>query len=322
MNDLISDVIGRFREEKKYDDAFIKNKILASKYYLSAIAKILLEYEKQSKDMYNFATEKAISINLYTTAEEILFLAANAGGAVSAPLITNLFSCAGKKHANINDDLKQLCDEELLVKEGSKKPSRGFIEYIPAEYNWRGIQADGFMVIHCIWVVGKHKRKGYASKLLEECINDVKDLEMHGVVGMAAEKGGWLPNRKFFEKHDFKKVDEFEPYFGLYAKTLTTDTSKPKFHHISEKKRKEYGEGITILYTHQCPYIPLLIDDVNQFAKNNSLDFQAINLKDCKEAQRNQVHPYGTYCILCDGELLSYKPGMRKETLDLLKARK
>lgn len=178
------------------------------------------------------------------------------------------------------------------------------------------------MVIHCIWVVGRHKKKGYASKLLQECINDAKDLGMFGVVGMTAEKGGWLPNKKFFEKHAFEKVDEFKPYLGLYANIFTEDAPKPRFYPISEEKMKQYGEGITILYSHQCPYIPLLIDDVRQFAENNNLSQQAIVLKDCKEAQLNQIHPYGTYCILCDGELISYKPGMRKETLDLLKAKK
>ena len=30
----------------------------------------------------------------------------------------------------------------LYVKEGNKESSRGMIEYIPWEYNWRGIQAD------------------------------------------------------------------------------------------------------------------------------------------------------------------------------------
>ena len=48
----------------------------------------------------------------------------------------------------------------LYVKEGNKETSRGMIEYIPGEYNWRGIQANGWMVIHCIWVVGKAKGKG------------------------------------------------------------------------------------------------------------------------------------------------------------------
>ena len=54
----------------------------------------------------------------------------------------------------------------LYVKEGNKETSRGMIEYIPGEYNWRGIQADGWMVIHCVWVVGKAKKQGHGDELI------------------------------------------------------------------------------------------------------------------------------------------------------------
>ena len=59
----------------------------------------------------------------------------------------------------------------LLVDEGSKRGfrSRGFIEYIPGEFTWRGVSARGYMVIHCIWVVGRNKSKGYGGKLLRHC---------------------------------------------------------------------------------------------------------------------------------------------------------
>ena len=89
----------------------------------------------------------------------------------------------------------------LQVKEGNKMALRGFIEYIPGEYNWRGIKADNFMVIHCLWVVGRHKKKGYASQLVEECIKDTENVGLLGVVGMSAEKGGWLPNKLFYLKN-------------------------------------------------------------------------------------------------------------------------
>jgi len=42
-----------------------------------------------------------------------------------------------------------------------------FIEYIPGEHAWRAVQAPGYMVIHCLWVVGRGKRKGYGSRLLQ-----------------------------------------------------------------------------------------------------------------------------------------------------------
>jgi ribosomal protein S18 acetylase RimI-like enzyme len=206
----------------------------------------------------------------------------------------------------------------LLVKEGARETSRGFIEYIPGEYNWRGIQADAWMVIHCIWVIGKHKNKGYASKLLEECIKDAKEANMFGVVVMTAEKGGWLPNEKLFIKNGFEKVDEIAPYYGLYAKAFLETVPKPQFFPLSIDKLKEYGEGVIILYTQQCPYLPILVNDMEELAKKNNVNFQAILLKNTKEAQQNGIHPYGTFCAIFDGKILPYKPGIKKELINLL----
>ena len=76
----------------------------------------------------------------------------------------------------------------LLIYEGEKRGfrSRGFIEYIPGECAWRGIEARGWMVIHCIWVVGKNKRQGLGSKLLKECLEDAKG--MNGVAVVTSRK--------------------------------------------------------------------------------------------------------------------------------------
>jgi L-amino acid N-acyltransferase YncA len=206
----------------------------------------------------------------------------------------------------------------LLVKEGEKETSRGFIEYIPGEYNWRGIQAINWMVIHCIWVIGKHKNKGYASQLLEECIKDAKKRKMHGVVAMTAEKGGWLPNMKLFIKNGFEKVDELEPYYGLYAKAFSKNVPNPQFYPLSQDKLKKYGEGVTILYTQQCPYLPILVDDMEEITNEKNVKFQALLLKDTKEAQQNGIHPYGTFCAIYDGKIIPYKPGIKKELTELL----
>lgn len=206
----------------------------------------------------------------------------------------------------------------LLVKEGERETSRGFIEYIPGENNWRGIQADGWMVIHCIWVVGKHKNKGYASKLLEECIKDAKEANMYGVVALTAEKGGWLPNMKLFVKNGFRKVDELDPYYGLYAKAFSDNLTQPQFYPLSQNKLNEYGEGVTILYTQQCPYLPNLVNDLEELTSKKDINFQAILLEDTKEAQQNGIHPYGTFCIICEGKVIHYKPGIKKEIVRLL----
>ena len=64
-----------------------------------------------------------------------------------------------------------------------KSTERGkcFIEYIPAEYAWNPIEADGYMYIDCLWVSGSLKGHGYSSDLLSECIRDSKEKGKKGL---------------------------------------------------------------------------------------------------------------------------------------------
>jgi L-amino acid N-acyltransferase YncA len=204
----------------------------------------------------------------------------------------------------------------LYVKEGNKETSRGMIEYIPGEFNWRGIQADGWMVIHCIWIVGKAKKQGYGDKLLQIAIDNAKKEGMYGIVGMSAEKGGWLPNKKIYLKNGFEKVDEMEPHFSLYAKIFDKNAPKPKFNPMNEKIQEEHSQGATIIYTDQCPYIPDLVDELK--LSNDKGKLKTIKINDCKGAQQNGVYPYGTYCIICDGEISLYKHASKKEITSIL----
>lgn len=83
-------------------------------------------------------------------------------------------------------------DEGLKIKMlDIKKGLRGFIEYIPGNYAWRPVFADGYMFIHCLWVVGQSKGKGYAKLLVDECIKDAKKAGMNGVA-MIVSEGNWL----------------------------------------------------------------------------------------------------------------------------------
>ncbi len=210
----------------------------------------------------------------------------------------------------------------LYVKEKNRETSRGFIEYIPGEYNWRGIHAPNWMVIHCLWVTGIAKNKGYGSKLVTDAIKDAEEAGMNGVVAMTADKQGWIPNPKIFKKLGFDKVDVLEPYFSLYAKKseVVKGVSLPKFNPISSNKLKEYGDGITVLYSYQCPYVCNMLRDIETFAEENNIHLNAVLMKGCKEAQYNEIHPYGVYSVIYNGDFISYKPGMRKETLERLQA--
>ena len=55
--------------------------------------------------------------------------------------------------------LKERLDEGLVFLKGSVR-GKCFIEYIPAEYAWVPIQAEGYMYIDCLWVSGQFNHDG------------------------------------------------------------------------------------------------------------------------------------------------------------------
>ncbi len=91
--------------------------------------------------------------------------------------------------------LKERFKEDLHYKllmvedEGNNFVSGGFIEYIPGESIWRGIDAPGWMGIHCVLVSNEYYNLGFGSKLLEECLKD--STGMNGVVILTSREGGW-----------------------------------------------------------------------------------------------------------------------------------
>lgn len=193
----------------------------------------------------------------------------------------------------------------LLVNEGTKRGfrARGFIEYIPGEYTWRGVDALGYMVVHCIWVVGQHKGHGYGSRLLQQCLDDAK-----GMNGVAVVTGRtWLPGAALFIKHGFERVDSAPLDFELYAKRFLDKAPIPKFNVISKSKIEKWGAGITVFKSNQCPYSDGGVKEMVETTKRINLPMQIIEIKTCKEAQNN-VHPYGTFCVLLDRKVVTYRP--------------
>jgi GNAT superfamily N-acetyltransferase len=193
----------------------------------------------------------------------------------------------------------------LLVNEEAKRGfrARGFIEYIPSEHAWRGIKADGYMVIHCIWVVGKNKGHGYGKKLLQACLKDARG--MNGVVVMTSDKT-WLPKKDFFVKNGFEKVDSMSPSFELYAKRFSDKASFPKFNHIPRSRLRKYADGVTVFESNQCPYADGYTNLVTEIAKQAGVRCRVEHIESCREAQ-NGVDPYGTFCVMLNGKALGYR---------------
>lgn len=73
------------------------------------------------------------------------------------------------------DWLKQRFYEGMRFKilHSTEEGALGSIEYIPGEYSWRAVEANGYMVIHCIFnEYRKHRGKGYGTLLVEECVRE------------------------------------------------------------------------------------------------------------------------------------------------------
>ncbi|MBD3212624.1 MAG: hypothetical protein GF311_08445 [Candidatus Lokiarchaeota archaeon] len=208
----------------------------------------------------------------------------------------------------------------LMVKERGKEFSRGFIEYIPGEFNWRGIEADGWMVIHCLWITGKAKNQGSGSKLVEVAINDAKEQNMHGVVVLTSSKCDGIANNEIFEKLNFKQIEEAKPAYELYTLQFNKDAPTPKINPTSIENIKKCGKGIVIIDAHQCPYAQTIVDPVGEWAKNQNIPFKVITYKNCKEAQQNGISPYAIYGVIYNNEVISYcYPRRGQEIIDKIK---
>ena len=194
----------------------------------------------------------------------------------------------------------------LMVDEGKKElVSRGFIEYIPGEYAWRGVDANKYSFIHCIWVVGRHKKKGYGNKLLKQCMDDAKGRK--GVAVLTSKMGHWLPKASLFLKNGFTKADATLSNFELYVYKFSKDAPDPKIKPITANKLKKYGSGVTVLTTDQCPYLPDAVNIFEGVTKELNLAFQALRLNSPKQAQNNGVNPNGTFAVLYNGQVVTYR---------------
>jgi GNAT superfamily N-acetyltransferase len=208
--------------------------------------------------------------------------------------------------------LKDRFDEGMRIKMlDLAQGGRGFIEYIPGEYAWRAVNAEGYMFIHCIWVAGKSKGKGNGSLLLNECIEDARNSGTKGVAMVTSERN-WLVAKKFLAKHSFESVAQHPP-FELMVKKFG-DTASPSFSGDFEKRLQSCGKNITIFRSDQCPYIDAAVNAALQAAQEVGSKARVIELKSAEDVRRLSPSPYGVFQIVHNGKLFTYH-SLAKEDL-------
>jgi L-amino acid N-acyltransferase YncA len=201
-----------------------------------------------------------------------------------------------------------------IIYEGER--SVGFIEYAPSEYTWRAIQASGYMVIHCMWVVGSGKGKGYGVRLLEQVVDEAESLGMYGLATVSSQST-WLAKKGFFLHHGFEVVDQAPPSFELLVKRFDSSVL-PGFPQDWESRLKRIPHGLVIYHSGQCPYHAMFVTSLLNAASGMGIQAHGVELKTSREARLLSPSAYGVFGVVYNGRLLSYRPMGGKTLREML----
>jgi len=195
---------------------------------------------------------------------------------------------------------------KILLSE--KDGAVGGIEYAPGEKIWRGIDARDYLVIQCLYVIGKaYKGEGNGLMLLRECIAGARQQGFGGVA-VVTRRGTWMVGKEVFLQEGFEVVDQADPDFKLMVRKFNRHTPNPCFKCDYEEKLQQYKNGLTIITSAQCPFlgkaVPEIIDTACELF---SLEPSVIELSTAEQAQ-NIPTPYGSFCIIYNGRILIDAP--------------
>lgn len=180
----------------------------------------------------------------------------------------------------------------------------GGIEFMPSESSLRPIQAPGYIMINCLYIMKKpYKGQGFGKQLLDSCVDYAKNNNFSGVAAIV-RKGSWMADSSLFIKNGFTSAGKvINGYELVYLKI--DDTADIPFVQIKDIPG-EYNEGLHVFYSCQCPYTAKAIDDIASIAsKEFGLTCNLINLDNNEIAK---FSPFGTFHIVHNGELIAFHP--------------
>lgn len=199
--------------------------------------------------------------------------------------------------------LAERFDEGLVFLKSTER-GKCFIEYIPAEYAWNPIAADGYMYIDCLWVSGSFKGHGYSTDLLSDCINDSKEKGKKGLCILSSvKKKPFLADPKFLKHKGFEVCDESDNGIQIWYLPFSDDAQKPAFKDCAKSPHVSEA-GYVLYYTDQCPFNAKYVPVLERTAKEHDIAFKAIHIEKREDAQ-NAPTPVTTYALFYNGEYLT-----------------
>jgi GNAT superfamily N-acetyltransferase len=196
---------------------------------------------------------------------------------------------------------------------------RGFIEFMPGAKCWRAIEdAEEFVVIHCLWVVGKSRGRGFARDLLAEADSWARGNGFRGVAALTS-RDNWLIAPGVLEHHGFRRASRAGQVFELWAKADGIHDD-PRISGGWTQKAEACGPGVTVLRSAQCPYLEDATAKARAAAEDLGLPFREIVLETADDVRRLSPTPYGTYALVKDGKCVSYHYLLEKDAKRALSA--
>jgi len=210
-------------------------------------------------------------------------------------------------HRRKTDWLKERYAEGLRFKvlRSRRFGDIGMIEYALGNHAWRPVEAEGYLVIHCLMVNGRHKGKGLGALLLDSCLSDAKKSKCRGVA-VVTSSDSFMAESGLFIKAGFVCVERFPPY-ELLVKKLKKAAPDPRFIVEREQLLRRYKKGLTILAADQCPMVPKWVEEIAEVARALGLKPKVVRIKSAK-ASRELPTPYGMFSIIYDGRLIAERP--------------
>jgi ribosomal protein S18 acetylase RimI-like enzyme len=181
----------------------------------------------------------------------------------------------------------------------------GTLEYALGNHAWRPVEAEGYLVIHCLMVSRKHGGKGVGTLLLDNCLKDAKKSKCLGVA-VVTSSDSFMAGSGLFVKAGFVSVESIPPY-ELLVKKFNKAAPDPRFIVDSERVLKRYKKGLTILAADQCPMIPKCVKDIAEASRALGLKTKVVRIRSAKQS-RELPTPYGVFSIIYDGKLIAGRP--------------
>ncbi|QAS59178.1 GNAT family N-acetyltransferase [Lysinibacillus fusiformis] len=179
----------------------------------------------------------------------------------------------------------------------------GFIEYTDAEYSSRVVHAEGYIMIHCLWVsaVGK----GYGTQLLQKCIDDAKQRGKKGVAVLTNDHTSWTPSKALFLQHQFQLVATAPFDFELLVYPFSGDVELPYFPENWHERLAGY-HNLTILRSFQCPYVEVATENILAAASKLDISIDLVEIQSREELMEKSPTPYGIFSVIYKGQLISF----------------